>query len=176
MYSSHYKANLRDLIAVTSPLLLLKLDSNHWFCCLCNLEIKRMTSKNKKGTSCMLRQALYIIAKQSLNWNRSYTPETPILVKIFNFLSRVTLKFDGWPWLHHSVQTGVTVHRLSIPEKISDFLFSVTLKSGGWLWKTIGHLSFATSSFVHHFVVISPSQNNAKIRKINRLWSRTNQF
>ena len=43
----------------------------------------------------------------------------PIWIKIGNFLSHVTLKFDGWPW------------------------------------KTIGHLSYATLSFVHHFVVIS---------------------
>ena len=46
----------------------------------------------------------------------SYSPETPNLGQ--NVLSRVTLKFDGWPW------------------------------------KTIGHLSFAVSSFVQHFIAI----------------------
>ena len=48
----------------------------------------------------------------------AYSPEHPIWVKIGDVLSRVTLKFDGWPW------------------------------------KTIGHLSFAVSSFVQHFIAI----------------------
>ena len=30
----------------------------------------------------------------------------------------------------------------------------MTLKFDGWPWKTIGHLFYATSSFVHHFVAI----------------------
>ena len=31
----------------------------------------------------------------------------------------------------------------------------MTLKFDRWPWKTIGHLSFATSRFVHHFIAIS---------------------
>ena len=69
------KANLRDLIAATGLVILLKLDLNRRFF--------------------------------SLIW-----------VNIDAFLSRVTLKFDGWPS------------------------------------KTIGHLFYATSSFVQHFVAI----------------------
>ena len=46
------------------------------------------------------------------------SPKRPIWVKIGDVLSRVTLKFDGWPW------------------------------------KTIGHLFFAVSSFVQHFIAI----------------------
>ena len=39
--------------------------------------------------------------------------------------------------------------------KIDDFFLSrVTLKFDGWPWKTIGHLFYAASSFVHHFVAI----------------------
>ena len=34
------------------------------------------------------------------------------------------------------------------------FLFRVTLKIDRWYWKTIGHLFYATSSRVHHFVAI----------------------
>ena len=30
----------------------------------------------------------------------------------------------------------------------------MTLKFDGWPWKTIGHLFYSTSSFVHHFVAI----------------------
>ena len=50
------------------------------------------------------------------NW--SYSPDTPNLGQIQQFLELRTLKFDGWPW------------------------------------KTIGHLFFATSSFVQHFIAI----------------------
>ena len=72
------KANLRDLIAATGLVILLKLDSNH----------------------------------RDTVWKRL------IWVKIDDFFSRMTLKFDVWPW------------------------------------KTIGHLFYTTSSFVHHFVAI----------------------
>ena len=34
------------------------------------------------------------------------------------------------------------------------FFSRVTLKFNRWPWKTIGHLFYATSSFVHHFVAI----------------------
>ena len=53
-----------------------------------------------------------------MNSNWSYSPETPNLGQIQQFLEPVTLKFDGWPW------------------------------------KTTGHLFYATSSFVQHFVAI----------------------
>ena len=35
------------------------------------------------------------------------------------------------------------------------FISHVTLKSDRWHWKTIGHLFYVFSSFVHHFVIIS---------------------
>ena len=38
--------------------------------------------------------------------------------------------------------------------KIEDFLSRVTLKFDGGPSKTIGHLFYATSSFVHHSVAI----------------------
>ena len=34
------------------------------------------------------------------------------------------------------------------------FLSRVTLKFDKWPWKTIGHLFYATSSFLHHFIAI----------------------
>ena len=37
---------------------------------------------------------------------------------------------------------------------MGDFLSRVTLKFDGWPWKTIVHLFYATSSFVHHFIAI----------------------
>ena len=38
--------------------------------------------------------------------------------------------------------------------KIGDVLSRVTLKFHGWPWKTIGHLPFAVSSFLQHFIAI----------------------
>ena len=49
--------------------------------------------------------------------------------------------------------------RLYSPEtsnlgQIRWFLEAATLQFDGWPWKTIGHLFYATSSFVHHFIPI----------------------
>ena len=46
------------------------------------------------------------------------------------------------------------VRKRPIWVKIGDVLSHVTLKFDGWPWKTIGHLSFAVSSFVQHFIAI----------------------
>ena len=56
--------------------------------------------------------------------------------------------------IHWWIQTGFTVHKRSIWVEIGDMLSCVTLKFDGWPWKTIGHLFYATSSFVQHFVAI----------------------
>ena len=55
---------------------------------------------------------------------------------------------------HRWIQTGVTVWKLSIRVKIGDFLSHMALKFDGLPWKTIGHLFYAISSFVHHFKAI----------------------
>ena len=46
------------------------------------------------------------------------------------------------------------VRKRPIWVKIGDVLYRVTLKFDGWPWKTIGHFSFAVSSFVKHFIAI----------------------
>ena len=46
----------------------------------------------------MLLQALCIISYPSVNSNLSCIRKLSIQVKIDNFLSRVTWKFEGWPW------------------------------------------------------------------------------
>ena len=55
---------------------------------------------------------------------------------------------------HRWIQTGFTVRKRPIWVKFDKFLSRVTLKFDRWPWKTIGHLFYATSSFVHHFVPI----------------------
>ena len=104
--------------------------------------------------------------------NLSYSPETPNLGEIWWFLescdlviSRMTLKNNRVPLLfyfklfasfcnHWCIETWVTVRKTPIWVKFDDFQSRVTLKFEGWPWKTIGHLFYTTSSFVHHFVTI----------------------
>ena len=70
-----------------------------------------------------------------------------------------------WPWnLMDGLEQGKSegfescdrpiVRKRPIWVKIGDVLYRVTLKFDGWPWKTIGHLSFAVSNFVQHFIAI----------------------
>ena len=91
--------------------------------------------------------------------------------KLVIFLSRVTLKFDVWPWktighlfyyyvkicasyqIHWWNQTWVTAWKCSSRVKIGDIFVPRDLEN--WrvtLKKTIGQLSYAASTFVHHFI------------------------
>ena len=119
----------------------------------------------------MLHQALCITSKLSMNLSWSYNPETLNSGQNGFLLSRVTLEFDRWPWKtaghlyatskscvsfrsHRSIQNGVTVRKRQIRVKVVIFLYRVTLKFDGWHWKTIGHVFYAPSSFVHRFITI----------------------
>ena len=95
----------------------LKLDSNHQFFRPCDREILWMTSKNN-------RALLYYV--------------------------KLCASFQ----IHWWIQTLFTVQKRSIRVEIGDMLSRVTLKFDGWPWKTIGHLFYATSSLVQHFVPI----------------------
>ena len=70
----------------------------------------------------------------------------------FNGLIPITLKqgksegFESCDW--------PIVRKRPIWVKFGDALYRVTLKFDEWPWKTIGHLSFAVSSFVQHFIAI----------------------
>ena len=55
---------------------------------------------------------------------------------------------------YRSIKTGATVRKCQIRVKIGHFLFCVTLKFDRWSLKTIGHLSYATSIFWHHFIAM----------------------
>ena len=107
-----------------------------------------------------------------MNSNWSCCPETPNLGQIRRFLEpcdleilRMTLKNNRAPLLcyfklcasfrsHRWIQPGVTVRKRPIWVKLDNFFSRVTLQFDVWPWKTIGHLFYATSSFVHHFVAI----------------------
>ena len=104
--------------------------------------------------------------------DRPIVRKRPIWVKIGVVLSRVTLKFDRWPWktighlsfavssfLQHFIAIGE--FKLELQSGNAQFgqirrfcLSRVTLKFDRWHWKPIGHLFNATSSFVRHLVAI----------------------
>ena len=85
-------------------------------------------------------------------------------------LSRVTLKFDGWPcktighlsyaapsFAHHFI--AICSFKLELQSENAQFgskltIFLVTLKFDGWPLKTIWHLFYTTSSFMNHFIAI----------------------
>ena len=55
---------------------------------------------------------------------------------------------------HWWTQIGVTVRKRPIWVKFDHFYGRVTLQFNRWPWKTIGHLFYATPSFVYNFVAI----------------------
>ena len=79
------KANLRDLIAVTRLVILLKLDSNHRFFSPCDLDIWWMTSTNNRAS--LLYYIKLCASFQIHQW---------IQTRVTVFLPCVTLKFDRW--------------------------------------------------------------------------------
>ena len=78
-------------------------------------------------------------------WMTSKNNRAPLLYYI-----KLCASFQTHWW----IQTAVTVQKRSILVKIGNFLSCVTLKFEGWPWQTIGHLFYATSSFVNHFKAI----------------------
>ena len=163
------KANLRDLIAATGLVILLKFDPNHRFFSPCDLEIWCMTSKNNRAP--LLYYVKLCVSFQIHRWIQTVVTlrKRSIRVEIGDFLSLVTLKFDGWHWkitghlfytassfVHHFKSIGEFELELQsgnaqFGSKSAIFLSCVTLKFDGWPWKTIGHVFYTTPSFVHHF-------------------------
>ena len=96
-----------------------------------------------------------------------------------NWLSRVNGVRDN----------GIRLYSPETPNlgQIRRFLEAATLKFDGWPWKTIGHLFYATSSFVHHFVAIgefklqlqsgnAQSGSNSTIFRGVRTWNLTDDL
>ena len=80
---------------------------------------------------------------------------------------RMTLKSKLCASFHNHwwIKTGVTVRKRPIWVKIDDFFSRMTSKFDAWPWKTIGHLFYATSSFVHHFAASPETPNLGQIRR-----------
>ena len=106
----------------------LKLDSNRQFFRLCDREIWWMTSKNNRA---LLLYYVKLCASFQIHWwiQTGFTVQKRSLrVEIGDTLSRVTLKFDEWPWktiaqLFYATSSFVQ-HFVAIGE------FKVELQSG----------------------------------------------
>ena len=164
-----------------------------------------MTSKNNRAP--LLYYIKLCVSFQIHRWIQTEVTlqKRSIRVEIGDFLSLVTLKLDGWPWkttghlffttssfVHHFKSIGelklkVRVQKRSIWVKIGNFLSRVTFKFDGCPWKTIGHLFYIASSFVHHFTAISEfklelqsgnaeSGSNLTIFKAMRPWNLTDDL
>ena len=142
------------------------------FFVLCDLEIWQMVLKNNRAPLlCYFKLCASLHRLQSIQTGVT-VQKRPIRVKICDFfvpgdleIWQMTLTNNRLPFLYHFklcasfhnhwwIQTRVTVRKHPFWVKIGDFWSHVTLKFDGWPWKTIGHLFYPTSSYVHHFVDI----------------------
>ena len=73
--------------------------------------------------------------------------------KICSNFGKIKLKMNKANLRDLTTATGLVILPKSDPNR--RFVAHVTLKFDEWHWKTIGHLFYATSSFVHHCVAIS---------------------
>ena len=109
-----------------------------------------------------------------LSWKRSIKSieklriplmDMSVIKILLNFLPINIVRFHvcqiRWPWIRKQGKSEgfescdrPIIRKRPIWVKIGDVLSRVTLKFDGWPWKTIGHLSFAVSSFVQHFIAI----------------------
>ena len=136
---------------------------------------------------------------RSRSWVRSkvkvtYYIQYPTDALLFCFTSIGPIIPEVWPKECLALKQGKSegfescdwpiVRKRPIWVKIGDVLYPVTLKFDGWPWKTIGHLFYATSSFVHHFVAIGEfklelqsgngqSGSNSTIFRAVRPWNLT---
>ena len=132
------KANLRDLIAATGLVILLKFDPNHRFLSLVTLKFDGWPWKTI-GHLFYTHQALSIISNPLVNWNWSYSPETLNSGQNRRFFVLCDLEI-GWMTLennrapllyyiklcasfqiHRWIQIGVTVRKRSIWVNIGNF-------------------------------------------------------
>ena len=78
---------------------------------------------------------------------------TPVS-QLSNLMSRMKATYLHWNKANLRDLIAATGLVISNWIQIVNFSACVTVKFDGWPCKNIGHLSYATSSFVHHFVAI----------------------
>ena len=133
--------------------------------------------EKQQGTSSIPHLALCIISKPFVYSSLSCSPEMHNLAQNRGFfviydleIWQMTMKNNRAPPLcsfklcasfhsNHWIQTGVIPQKHLIWVKMDNFFSCVTFKFDRWPWKTILHLSYITSSFVHHFITIYMNSN-----------------
>ena len=128
----------------------------------CDLAIWRMTLKNNR-TPVLCYFKLCALFRSHWWIQTGVTVRKRLIwVKIDDFYSRVTLKFDGWPWkttghliklyasFHHRlwIQTGITVRK-----RLSWVVTSVTLTLDVWPWP-FGRTLFSLVITLENFIMI----------------------
>ena len=82
--------------------------------------------------------------------HRAAWSQLKIIGHLFYTTSSLVHHFKSISEFKLELQSGKT----QFGSKSTIFFSCVTSQFDGWPWKTIGHLFYAISSFVHHFVVI----------------------
>ena len=132
----------------------LNLGQNWWFFILCDLEIWQMTLQNNRAH----RLCYFKLCASSQNhlWIQTgFTVQKHSICMNF-FLSSVTLKFEGWPWIWHLFYTTSSfVHNF---EAICEFKNEVSVQEKPkfgqnlfwalWPWPFTSDLDFL---YGHHF-------------------------
>ena len=167
-------------------------DWNWWYFVRCYLEIRWMTLENNRAH--LLYYIKLCASFQIHRWNQSCVTIRKILIRVdidffcpvgpWNSMDDIEIQkghlfYTTLSFVHHfkamgefKLESGVTVRKRSIPVKISIFLYRVTLKFDRWPWKTVGHLSYAASGFVHHFIAVGEfkMELQKKKKKITITW------
>ena len=188
MWKYNNKANLRDLIAATGLVILLKLDSNRRLFSPCDLAIWWMTLKIIGLLSYITPS--FVHHHDDVIKRKKFPRYWPFVRGIHRSPVnsphkgqwRGTLMFSlTYAWIrgwvnyreagdlrrhqaHYDLivmisHLSVNSNKIYCPETLNSgqnrhFLSRVTLKFDGWPWKTIGHLFYTTLSFVHHLKAI----------------------
>ena len=159
----------------------------------CDLEIWRMTLKNN-------RAPLLSNIKLYASFHHHMWIQTGVTVRkrLSWVVTSVTLTFDLWPWpfawtlrwsLVITPENFKMIRWWEHSQKgVTDRQTENTICRAAWSQlKTIGHLFYATSSFVHHFVLIgeftlelqsgnAQSGSNSTIFRAVRPWNLTDDL
>ena len=151
-----------------------------------------MTSKNNRAP---LLYYIKLCASFQTHWwiQTAFTIQKhSIWVKIDDFLSCVTLKFDGWPWqttghLFYATSSFVN-HFKAIGEfklewqsgnaqfRSKSVIFVLCdLEISRMTLKNKGHLFYATSRFEHHFIAICEFELESQSEK-SQFWVKIDIF
>ena len=113
----------------------------HHFIAINQFKIELQSGNTQLGS----KSATFVLCDLEIWWMTLKDNRAPLLCYF-----KICASFHSHLWN----QNEVTVRKHQIWVKISNFLSCVTLKFYRWPWKTIGHLFYATSSSVHHFIAI----------------------